>query len=110
MGRVKRHKKVAGQRAAGRMSAGSVAVQKQVVQELPVRAVQRRGGGARAGLQNLAFSAMAALGFWGLTLFCIFFYGADPNHYLYGAILGLTAAGWSVIVVRRWWLYRQRGS
>lgn len=59
-------------------------------------------------MQNLVYSAMAALGFWGLTIFCIFFYLADPNHYIYGAIMGLTAVGWSVIAARRWWAYRQR--
>jgi hypothetical protein len=59
-------------------------------------------------MQNLAFSLMVALGFWGLAIFCTFFYVADPNHYLYGAIMGLTAVGWTVILVRRWLAYRQR--
>ncbi len=60
-------------------------------------------------MQNLVFSVLVALGFWGLTFFALFFFTVDPNHYLYGALMGLTSLGWSVIVVRRWQTYRQRG-
>lgn len=90
-----------------RVSASSVAVQESVAQKRttsPARGMSTAG----ASVQSLAMSAMVALGFWGLALFCAFFYVTDPNHYLYGAIMGLTAIGWSVIVVRRWLAYRPR--
>jgi len=50
---------------------------------------------------------MIALGFWGFAIFCIFFYTEDANHYLYGAIMALTAVGWSILVARRWLSYRR---
>ncbi|HET8844429.1 MAG TPA: hypothetical protein VFN35_23375 [Ktedonobacteraceae bacterium] len=85
--------------------ASTVVVQEQTAQTLPVRP---RVPARRTGAQNLMYSVMVAVGFWGLAIFCIFFFAADPNHYLYGAIMGLTAVGWSVIVGRRWLAYRQR--
>ena len=76
------------------------------------RAATRRGvsyAGARSvSMQNVVFSAMVALGFWGFTVFCLFFYTVDPNHYLYAGILALTALGWSALLVRRWSQYRQQ--
>lgn len=62
----------------------------------------------RASLQNMVFSGMVALGCLGLAIFFIFFYGEDANHYLYGAIIGLTAVGWFVLLWRRWSQYRSR--
>jgi TRAP-type mannitol/chloroaromatic compound transport system permease large subunit len=65
--------------------------------------------GARpVSMQNVVFSAMVALGFWGFTVFCLVFYTVDPNHYLYAGILALTALGWSVLLVRRWSQYRRQ--
>lgn len=58
-------------------------------------------------LQNVVFSAMVGLGCWGMAFFFAFLY-ADPNHYLYGGIMALTALGWSIIATRRWSTYRQR--
>lgn len=59
-------------------------------------------------MQNVVLSAMVALGFWGFTVFCLFFYTVDPNHYLYAGILALTALGWSLMLARRWSQYRRR--
>jgi hypothetical protein len=59
-------------------------------------------------MQNVVFSAMVALGCWGFTIFCLFFYTVDPNHYLYSGILALTALGWSLLLVRRWSQYRRQ--
>jgi len=83
----------------------AVVVQEKTAQELPVQ--PRAFAGAARG-QSLLYSLMIAVGFWGLAIFCIFFYEDDPNHYLYGAIMGMTAAGWSFIVSRRWLARRQR--
>lgn len=90
-------------KSVNRVSGESVAGQEKLPAGVPRRAAQ-----GKPGMQNVLFSAMIALGFWGLAIFCVFFYVADPNHYLYGAIMGLTAVGWTVMVVRRWLTYRQR--
>ncbi|MGH2482330.1 MAG: hypothetical protein ACRDHW_22000 [Ktedonobacteraceae bacterium] len=58
-------------------------------------------------LQNLVFSAMVGLGCWGMAFFFAFLY-VDPNRYLYGGIMALTALGWSIITARKWSTYRQR--
>jgi hypothetical protein len=74
-------------------------------------AITRASAGISTGavsMQSMMFSAMVALGFWGFAVFCLFFYPVDPNHYLYGSILALTALGWSLILVRRWSQYRRR--
>ncbi|HEU5379514.1 MAG TPA: hypothetical protein VFV38_29170 [Ktedonobacteraceae bacterium] len=78
------------------------------VPDLPARQV--RGSSLSTGgqnLQNLAFSGMVALGCWGMAFFFAFFY-TEANRYLYGAIMAITALGWSIIVARRWSTYRQR--
>lgn len=59
-------------------------------------------------MQNVVFSAMVALGFWGFTVFSLFFYTVDSNHYLYAGILALTALGWSIMLARRWSQYRRQ--
>jgi len=64
----------------------------------------RSGRGRDIGsgsLQNVVFSAMVALGCWGMTAFFAFFYFADANHFLYAAMAGLTAVGWTILAVRR---------
>lgn len=71
------------------------------------RSVRSRGS---VGLQNVVFSAMVALGFLGLAVFFAFFYGEDPNHYIYAALAGLTGLGWLALLVRRWSQYRQSAS
>jgi len=73
------------------------------------RAVASAGVSTRAvGMQHVLFSAMVAAGFWGFTVFCLFFYTVEPNHTLYGGILALTALGWSWLLVRRWSSYRRQ--
>lgn len=92
-------------RKKAKNTVSQVVVQEKTAREQPVRS----GGRARsASVQNFMYSLMVAVGFWGLAIFCTFFYADDPNHFLYGAIMGLTAIGWSVIVGRRWMAYRQR--
>jgi hypothetical protein len=95
-------------KAAGRSSAGNVAVQERTARTVSTSVAQRPSlfttGGSR---QNVLFSTMIALGFWGFAIFCTFFYTEDANHYLYGAIMALTAVGWSVLVARRWLSYRR---
>lgn len=68
----------------------------------------RRPTGSTGSLQNVIFSGMVALGCLGLAIFFIFFYGEDANHYLYGAVIGLTGVGWLILLWRRWSQYRQR--
>lgn len=73
------------------------------------RAVRYAGSPAGAvSMQNVVFSAMVALSFWGFSVFCLLFYTVDPNHDLYAAILALTALGWSFLMVRKWSRYRQQ--
>jgi hypothetical protein len=96
-------------RAASRLAPENVEVLENAAGEIQnTRAVRKRalsvGGPSQ---QNLAFSLMVALGFWGLAVFCVFFFAADPNHYLYGGIMALTAVGWSFLVARKWSAYRQ---
>lgn len=85
------------------------AAQEQAAPEMPVRATRRpvipMGG---QSLQNVAFSVMVGLGCWGLACFFVFFYSEEPNHYLYGGIMAVTALIWSIIAVRRWSVYQQR--
>lgn len=72
-------------------------------------AVRYAGSSAGAvSMQNIMFSAMVALGFWGFSVFCLFFYTVDPNHDLYAGILALTALGWSFLLGRRWSRYRRQ--
>jgi hypothetical protein len=71
------------------------------------RSVRSRGS---VGLQNVVFAAMVALGFLGMAIFFAFFYGEDPNHYIYAALAGLTGVGWVALLVRRWSQYRQSAS
>jgi hypothetical protein len=59
-------------------------------------------------LQNVVFALLVALGCLGLAAFFAFFYGEDANHWLYAALMGVTAMGWLVISTRRWSTYRRR--
>ena len=80
----------------------------QVARDLPIRSARGSAIAMRGqSLQNLVFSIMVGLGCWGMAFFFTFLY-ADPNHYLYGGIMALTALGWSIIAARKWSVYRQR--
>jgi hypothetical protein len=59
-------------------------------------------------MQGLAFAVLLSLGFWGFTVFFLAFYTEDANHYLYAAIAGVTALGWTLILVRRWLALRRQ--
>ncbi len=84
-------------------------VQGEVARAAVPRATRYAGISTGAvSMQNVVFSAMVALGFWGFTVFCFFFYTVDPNHYLYAGVLALTALGWSIMLARRWSRYRRR--
>ncbi len=109
MPKTKQRKKGANRRPTASTN-GKVAVQERPAPEPPVsrQNVQARNFTGSGGLQGLVFSGMIAIGFWGFAIFCIFFFGSDPNHYLYGGVMALTAIGWSVILVRRWLTYRSR--
>lgn len=92
------------QRAAGAREVTRTRAEQVTPARVPVRS---RGG---VGLQNVVFSAMVAIGFLGLAIFFAFFYGEDPNHYIYAALAGLTGVGWLALLVRRWSQYRQSAS
>ena len=90
-------------------SAAKRVTQERSEQVAPARMAQRPVRYTRgAGLQNVGFAAMVALGFLGLTVFFAFFYSEDANHYLYAGLAGLTGLGWVVLLARRWSQYRQR--
>lgn len=91
-------------RAGTRLTVGSNGVGQDRVERVRVA----RASAGTVSVQNVAFSAMVALGFWGFTVFCLFFYTVDPNHYLYGGMLALTALGWSWLLARRWSQYRRQ--
>jgi hypothetical protein len=84
-------------------------VSEQIARATPAR-VTRGSVLAMGGqsLQNVVFSAMVGLGCWGMAFFFIFFYSEEPNHYLYGGIMAVTALIWSLIAVRKWSMYQQR--
>jgi hypothetical protein len=103
MPKTRRRKKATKHASASRNGT----VQGEVERAAATRAVSYAGARS-VSMQNVAFSAMVALGFWGFTAFCLFFYTVDPNHDLYAAILGLTALGWSALLVRRWSQYRRQ--
>jgi hypothetical protein len=105
MPKKRRRKKMAKQLPVSANGVGRARVERTAT----ARAVSYADISARAGsMQHVVFSAMVALGFWGFTIFCLFFYTVDPNHYLYGAILALTALGWSWLLLRRWSRYRRQ--
>jgi hypothetical protein len=99
MSKTKRRKK-----ARSRASGANVAVQERVEREAPIR---RASFTRRPSLQNAVFALLITLGFLGFAGFFTFFYSEDANHFIYGAVMGLTALGWLAITVRRWSLYRQ---
>lgn len=103
MPKTRRRKKATKKASASRNGT----VQGEVERAATTRAVSYAGA-RPVSMQNVVFSAMVALGFWGFTVFCLFFYTVDPNHYLYAGILALTALGWSVLLVRRWSQYRRQ--
>lgn len=95
-------------RSATQAANGKHADRAQVTHDAPRGAVRSPVLSVRGqSLQNVVFSAMVGLGCWGMAFFFAFLY-ADPNHYLYGGIMALTALGWSIIAARRWSTYRQR--
>jgi len=105
MPKTKRRKKAAKNASASRNGT----VQGELARAVTPRAVPYAGLSAGAvSIQNVVFSAMVALGFWGFAVFCLFFYTVDPNHSLYAGILALTALGWSILLARRWSQYRRR--
>ena len=104
MPKTKRRKKAAKSASASKNGT----VQGEVERATAPRAVPYAGLAAGAvSIQNVVFSAMVAVGFWGFTVFCLFFYTVDPNHYLYAGVLALTALGWSILLARRWSQYRR---
>lgn len=100
MAKTKRRKK-----ARPRGEGVSAPTREVVRKDAPTRQIRL---GPKPSLQNTVFAFMVTLGFLGFAVFFIFFYNEDANHYLYGALLGLTALGWLVIALRRWSSYRQR--
>src|SRR5712664_4949060 len=92
-----------------RSVAGNVAVREQATRPVSASVAERPSFFSASGTgQNILFSAMMALGFWGFAIYCIFFFTVEPNHYLYGAVMALTAVIWSILAVRRWSSLRQR--
>jgi hypothetical protein len=59
------------------------------------------------GIQGLAFAVLLSLGFWGFAIFFLAFYTEDANHFLYAAVAGITALGWTLILARRWLALRR---
>lgn len=105
MPKTSRRKKTAKRLPVGNTSVGRAGLERAAT----ARAISYADISTRAvSMQTVVFSAMVALGFWGFTVFCLFFYTVDPNHYLYGGILALTALGWSLLLVRRWSRYRRQ--
>jgi|SRR5579875_2472085 hypothetical protein len=89
-------------------AARSVAVQENTTYARPAgMALRRSRSNSGASLQKVAFAAMLALGFLGMTIFFTFFYTEDPEHYIYGGIAGVTALGWLALLAHRWSQYRQ---
>lgn len=80
----------------------------QAAREPSPNVVRRSAMASGQSLQNAVFSAMVGLGCWGLACFFVFFYNEEPNHYLYGGLMAVTAIIWSIIATRRWSMYRQR--
>ncbi len=95
-------------RSAGRAANEKRRENAQMTRDMPASAVRNPVLAMRGqSMQNVVFSTMIGLGCWGMAFFFAFLY-ADPNHYLYGGIMALTALGWSVIAARKWSIYRQR--
>ena len=100
MPKAKKRKKAAGRVASNRVV---VQVQEGTTQTAATSVTNRSGFfSAVSKNQSILFASMVALGFWGCAIFCVFFYTEDANHYIYGALMALTAVGWSISALRRW--------
>lgn len=101
MPKTKKRKKT-----TSRASNGNATTQARVADETPAGAL-RRSPGTRGGTsgQSVLFAALLTLGFLGLAIFFTFFYTADPDHFIYSGIAGLTALGWLILLRVRWTKY-----